>query len=670
MISRVCGCFLQIALFSGIASFAQTLEDSLQRIIEKESSPIEVRAESFLELGEIYSGKDLNQSNGYYRKAIALNANQSIQPKQLGIAYAKLSVNFTRMAKHDSANLYINLAHKLYRKNLNEEDFAVVYLLCVSTKLKLENKLVESIQPALEAAQFQGNKHQRKWAGHALLTLGSSFSMIGDYSNALFYDKQSLELFEQEADLLGASYALFQIAVQLHQEKELVEAEKYYRQAITTQKNLQSIKGLANSYGYLASLYRQSGRTQQSLTKIDSALLLSSTLGQTGLHISNLESKAMTLMELGRMNEANIILAEALHLANKLQNDSQTAFIKTSIAYWHDKSGNALKSISVIEDALNLAQKSKSLDTKVRTYEIASRIYKRAKRFEEAFKYEQKLNHLQDSARGARSVERLKMFDVQQQLNQKQKEVTALSANQKIQQAELKQQRTIQLGIVFILIFVIGAAGLFINRQKALATTKRNLEIEKVRNRIARDLHDDLGSSLSSIKILSQVGTGGNQAQTSLEKIHERSGVLLDSLSDMVWNINTANDSIEQMISRMREFAAEMLEGNGIQYDFNTQIQREATLTIEQRKNIYLMFKEVIHNIVKHSQAQSVKISIEFDHELRITMQDDGVGILTENKSGNGLNNLKKRASEISGHVKILSPSNKGTCVEFTVPIT
>jgi signal transduction histidine kinase len=318
-----------------------------------------------------------------------------------------------------------------------------------------------------------------------------------------------------------------------------------------------------------------------------------------------------------------------------------------------------------------MAKSARSFDTKVRAYEVAAEVYQQSDLYEKAFEYSQQLIHLKDSAKSARSVERLRMFDVQQELTKKQKEVNLLSANQKLQQAELKQQRLIQWGIALVLLVAMAGAWLILNRQKALDKTKRNLEIEKVRNRIARDLHDDLGSSLSSIKILSQVGIeGNNQAQTSLEKIKERSGVLLDSLSDMVWNINTANDSIEQMISRMREFAAEMLEGNGIQYDFNAHIHKEVTLTIEQRKNIYLMFKEVIHNIVKHSKAQSVNISIEFNHQLHITIQDDGVGIMVKNKSGNGLDNLNKRATEIQGKVKISSPLTRGTCVEFHVPIT
>jgi signal transduction histidine kinase len=131
-----------------------------------------------------------------------------------------------------------------------------------------------------------------------------------------------------------------------------------------------------------------------------------------------------------------------------------------------------------------------------------------------------------------------------------------------------------------------------INRNKL----RRTVEMERMRSRLSRDLHDDIGSTLSSINILSRTAqtnlqqTHDEKTKASLDKINERSQRLLDNMRDIIWNINPGNDTIEEVMSRMREYATTILEAKNIEYTFNFPKEKmDCTLTMEVKNNMFLI---------------------------------------------------------------------------------
>jgi ligand-binding sensor domain-containing protein/two-component sensor histidine kinase len=201
---------------------------------------------------------------------------------------------------------------------------------------------------------------------------------------------------------------------------------------------------------------------------------------------------------------------------------------------------------------------------------------------------------------------------------------------------------------------------------------------QKLRNKIARDLHDDIGSTLSGIKLFS------NMAQTKLveerseatnivERIGERSEKMIDAMSDIVWSINPVNDSVENMLVRMKQYAAEMLEPKNINYTFYVDDKVKKTrFGLETRKDIYLVFKESINNAVKYSECRNLRVDLQLlKKSFEITITDDGKGFDTsKNGSGNGLNNFKQRANNLGGEIIIYSKENEGTIITLKVPLT
>lgn len=199
---------------------------------------------------------------------------------------------------------------------------------------------------------------------------------------------------------------------------------------------------------------------------------------------------------------------------------------------------------------------------------------------------------------------------------------------------------------------------------------------EKLRAAIARDLHDEIGSTLTSISIISKIAIeqqNHEKVYDYLGRIKENSRVMMDAMSDMVWAINPENDSLQRMIIRLKEFASEILEPVGIAYSFDTdETLLDTRLNLSSRKDLYLILKEAITNAAKYSRAGSVSITFRnLGDSVRISVEDDGAGMDTrEAARGNGLKNMKHRALVIEAALTIRSEKGRGTAITIKVPVT
>lgn len=198
---------------------------------------------------------------------------------------------------------------------------------------------------------------------------------------------------------------------------------------------------------------------------------------------------------------------------------------------------------------------------------------------------------------------------------------------------------------------------------------------EQIRSKVARDLHDDIGSTLSSINIISKLAMNESNGNTNrhLQRIGEHSAKMMESMSDIVWSINPNNDSLEQMMVKMKEFAAEILEPRNITYTFQGEESLNgASLDIQIRKNIFLIFKETINNTAKYSEANLVTIQLEARNNiLHLLISDNGKGFDFANiKPGNGLRNIRERAKSIDATLDLRSSPSAGMQVELNIPIT
>jgi signal transduction histidine kinase len=195
--------------------------------------------------------------------------------------------------------------------------------------------------------------------------------------------------------------------------------------------------------------------------------------------------------------------------------------------------------------------------------------------------------------------------------------------------------------------------------------------MEKLRTRIATDLHDDIGATLSSISMYSlavktQLKEKNQQLENVLDKMGENSRDMVNSMSDIVWAINPDNDDGEKLLRRMENYATDICAAKNIRLNFTADEKLKTTvLPLEHRKNIYLVFKEAVNNAVKYSDARNiwVHLSVQNKH-FTMNINDDGKGFDEATvKKGNGLKNMKTRTAEINGKIVFAAVPEKGTTI-------
>lgn len=217
-------------------------------------------------------------------------------------------------------------------------------------------------------------------------------------------------------------------------------------------------------------------------------------------------------------------------------------------------------------------------------------------------------------------------------------------------------------------------------QQKLIAQYEENEKIrkkmKKTRNKIAQDLHDDIGSTLSTILLFSnaaktKVRFKNGEAGDIFRKISRIAGNMIDEMSDIIWAINPMQDSMDKILKRMNYYAAPITNAQNMEFNFkvNDDIQN-LYLSMEKRKNLFLVFKESIINAVKYSEGTCIHAKLySNNNNLHMLVEDNGKGFSKHSEQGNGLNNMKIRAEDSGGQLEINSRVNEGTSVHLIMPL-
>ena len=198
---------------------------------------------------------------------------------------------------------------------------------------------------------------------------------------------------------------------------------------------------------------------------------------------------------------------------------------------------------------------------------------------------------------------------------------------------------------------------------------ERQLAIEKLRNKISSDLHDDVGSVLAGISMQSEILSlkSGDSDKKELVEISVMSRDAMDKMRDIVWAMNSNRDKYENLIDRMIDFAEKQFSRSSLDFTFDViEIEGSQTLNPDLRQNLYFIFKESITNAIKHSNGTFVKIALSNNNGLfKLSVKDNGTGFNSRSQTGGlGLNNIKMRADLINGQLSILTNDGYEVCVE------
>jgi ligand-binding sensor domain-containing protein/signal transduction histidine kinase len=204
---------------------------------------------------------------------------------------------------------------------------------------------------------------------------------------------------------------------------------------------------------------------------------------------------------------------------------------------------------------------------------------------------------------------------------------------------------------------------------------ERRLVVERIRARIATDLHDDIGASLSRIAVMSEAlqtrSDGADvDSRRTLAQIAEESRGMVEDMGDIVWSIDPRRDTMSDFVARLRAFGSDVLEPHGIRWAFDApEDVLRYRLSPDQRRQLYLILKEAIHNVARHSRATSARLSIRLEEgSLRAEIEDDGCGYVPDG-ARLGVHSMRTRAVQLSGAFDVAARPEGGTRVSLRFPL-
>ncbi|HEY4063084.1 MAG TPA: tetratricopeptide repeat protein [Puia sp.] len=667
-----------LLIFVGLVKAQSPLADSLRRIIELDRRD-SVQAHAHIMLADALSRSDLPAAKKQALQGLSI-ARQLNLPLQLSAAYSELTTLHMETREPDSARYYLDLLKELAdgssvtRIAINYNQTAGLFY----HKQGNEKASLPFLLEGLRLSTLDGSKIGM--AGQSL-NAGNCYVSLGDYKNAMLHHLRALELFEALGNKRGISYSLTGVGGDFIQLNQFADALPYIQRALALKNELNDTRGKATAYSNMGDIASGVGDYEKALAsykealELDKALKLGAEEGKTSFNIGQLYEKMKDV----RQAREYLLQAEAL-----FRQSGDTAFL----ASVHAELANLRNNPSLQESVSNPTEKvfyntlSTSIrmgdkNAEVRNYRYLSGFYARNGQFDKAFAFNEKYHEAADSLQSRELQLQVRRLEQQYNIEKKEEEITLLKKDRLLYQADLKNRQLFRYGELIVLVSLILSGWLLMARYRTTQKAKRLLEIEKIRNNIARNLHDDIGSAITSINILSKVALKKEKSHIlvmrELEKIKDRSSVIMENMGDIVWAINPANDPLEKTILKMKEFAAEILESAGIDFTFRMEGKPgDWRLGVEERKNFYLIFKEAVNNVVKYSCATRAGIVLKREGgRVLLRIEDNGKGFdISRHTNGNGLKNMQGRASEMNALFTIDSSPGAGTVVQVDMPIT
>jgi signal transduction histidine kinase len=206
---------------------------------------------------------------------------------------------------------------------------------------------------------------------------------------------------------------------------------------------------------------------------------------------------------------------------------------------------------------------------------------------------------------------------------------------------------------------------------------RQQIALERVRNNIAMDLHDDIGAGLSRISVIGEalktrLRHRDDEVQRMLDEISTSSRQLVKDMSDIVWSLDPGRDQVGDLASRLRAFGSDLLETRGLEWAVDAPPESiHQNLPPALRRQLYLVFREGIHNVAKHSGARraSVRFRVQ-DGIFQGELIDDGCGICSAAEDGHGLPSMRERVRQAGGQIEVSTPATGGTTIRIRVPIS
>jgi two-component system sensor histidine kinase UhpB len=626
MLKSVCLLVL-FCQFSFLLHSQDNAIDSFKNVLQ--AAPADTnKVNTYYKAGASLLYQDPLQAIPYFKQGLELAHKLNFIP---GIerCYNGTSLSFSFNAKYDSALVYINHAVAYAVKSRNVKRMALAYLNRADVYTNLTN-YTPALKDCDTAIRYSEQIANKDGLCRIYSIMGGIQMELKQYDDALAsYDKSDSYCGQtKNRSMIGMNESVRGDLYILLQQPE--KAVPHLRRAILIADSLEEVDNLSAYNNALAEALRQLKRYEEAETVAQNALRYSE--------------------QTGNVRQQSVIYDLLSNIA-KGRNDFQPA-----IAY-------GLK-------AYNMMKAEKDLLREHAMSFNLSEVYRQSGNFAEAYRYLKISKELNDSLVRQQFATETAQLQTSLKVSEKDKEILLLNKDKELQEQDLQKQRLLMIGAFVVALLALTAIWLLVNRNK-LRQRMKELEL---RNQIAADLHDEVGSSLSSIHMLSQMATkqDNDAAQKDiLTRMSSNAKETMDKMGEIVWMIKPGETEAESLKQRMERFAYDIANSKNISLQLELQELENLKLTMEQRKNIYLIFKEAVNNAVKYSGTEQIIAStVKHSNQFVLTVKDNGKGFDAKAiANGNGLQNMKQRSKDLYAVLDIDSKEGTGTLIKLTMPL-
>lgn len=598
-----------------------------------------------LKKGEAIETKETANALNYYRKAYGF-AKKINYTKGYFESVRLMAYLLNNLGRHDEAKKIAQDALLKAKQDTSKRNLGISYFALANTAL-FSGNLNEAVPHYRQAATLMRLIGKLKNVAVINQNLGYIYEQQRMYPQAVEHYKRALAFDSTDTqDRRSIAIDYFSIANILSKQKKMAESHMYYlkaKQWIDPRNDLDFMVNLYNNMGYQ---YADEARYDSALYYQREALRISRRLGNPRHELHLLMALAQTNSRMKQYVQAKRLLNEshAIAIKNKV---GLAEFRNIYREYYVANAG-----LHQYKAALEWSDKHDRVDSLLSNQETRELLQA----------YELKL----------------KQAEAQQKLAEKQGQIMLLEAERD------RQNLWLLLVALTAITIAIGAILGFLyyrqrqrtaGRERELAVVQSELQgQQKERLRISKEMHDDLGASLTAIGLLSEVVKTrmGDATTPEVEKISTISAEMITSMNEIIWSLNTKNDSLNGLIAYTRSYASEFIDNTSLLLQTDVEESpREITVRGVDRRNVFLTVKEALNNVVKHAGATQVTLRIrpQLD-QVVIDVCDNGRGFVLSDRASlrNGLGNMQNRMAELKGRCEIVSSLTAGTCVKITYP--
>lgn len=577
------------------------------------------------------------------------------------------------------AYLYLHEAKLLAQKNKSNKFYAKT-LYEESQYLFQDGRYGEMVDSCLLAIALLKKENLISEEAKCYSKIGVGYANMNKYKDALEAFFVSHALSESISDNKAAAAVIQNIGIMYTNLKDWDNALKYSMKSLNYKKSVSDSAGMASSYSNIGNIYYGKKEYAESVRYFHLAMEVDNNSGANKntvipIRYSNM---ANAFMEMGKYDSAVFYNEAALKFLGDRKETWQRLWcqVLTNLADSWFRKGNLQKASYYLNECESCENDVTDITYLTNLYPLKANYYKETGNYREAVKYRELASDVKDSIlANTQNLEYQKMA-IQYEFDKKAHEDSLRYqlnlSEQRSATATYKSRMYLILSVAMLVSF---SAVIVISWLKVSQRVKRRKELERVRLGIAGDLHDDIGSTISSIQIISSMMGMQNESNPKIkeaaENINALSNKVAGGIREVVWSLNPENDSMEAIVSHMHKIASDILSTAEIPFAFAKNLaDPKKKLSPQLRKDFMMVFKEAINNARKYSKANQVDIHIDqHDNKLELRIKDYGCGFDPDTvEMGNGLHNMKRRAKNMNGILNIESGAGSGTVIHLEIP--